>query len=842
MEMDVSGAGPCDASEALRAWLRASAGHVSDAQAAKAYKELASTISCAKEVSSVCLAWLPVFDGLSDHPRTKTVATAALHSPDARTRMAAANVLEATFSSGGKSAFFAAITKQVPNYIRKPQGKGGIEKHGVSRDAGCGEHGKPGESTTGTQMHEEIGFTPSDTSKWRSRSTGQSSSALASPSARLGAMFVEMHAVAALTLSREWEDDVLVAHGRWVQAMIKVAPYGRLPSGILEYCLLSLVKRLHLDTFPVHVVCSLLGCIEAAGKAAGGKEDFCSFMQSTNAFQLMIDLSKGSQNSASACSALQALQSASAIFPLLAFKHSNALLEIVQAGLAVPHPSPAQSKFANEALKVVIEMSKACTAPDDDAIAGARFDPAEESVKSMVSQGEKKGSGARLSLREVSEPCVVAVSQQHHLWEQLVDVTLPLALNSPASMLHTSAMVAFCTLHEQIFMCFELSRQKKVVDTVASKLDPSIQPSVRAAACRAMGVLVSFPSCAKRLDNMTELLIPQLDEEHVSVRIMASWALANLCNVLNSGEILASLNPSLESIELLADALVAAARGNDKVRANVVRGMGYLVAFYVKLHPAGTSYPPWLPYCFDALLSAVTTGNVKVQWNGCYALGTVLGCSEVLHVLPYAVPSATRVLMLLVRDCANFKIRMHAASALAVPKHREDFAETYPDVLLVLTTALETIDAEDCPSSAFLGRIQHQTTYADLKYKPMLRGQLLHTLLHALSLGTSLDMKLVHDTLLRKAESIERLLDIAAALSTIPQADQGESVEHSASRPLPGLLNHTYTFVEGVLQRSLVVAAASGLSSMYSSADPSHQKHALHFRNLAHSLDANKMQ
>ena len=837
--MEGTGKGTCDASDALRAWLRAAGTHGSEAQATKAYKEMASTIACAKEVSSACLAWMPVFDGISDRPRTKTVATTALHNPDARTRIAAANVVEATFTSGGKSAFFAATTKQIPTYTLESDNNRDKENHGAGRRAGDGNSSEREQCASTTQSRGESCSSLSPPEKWRPKSATQSSSALSSPSARLGAMFVEMHAVAALAVSQENEDDVLVAHGRWVQAMIKAAPYGRLPPGILKHCLYAIMKRFDRGKDPVHVVCTLLACIEAAGKASGGKEDFCSFLHSSNAFQIMLELSKRNENGAVACSALQALQSASACFPSLAFEHSASLLEIVETGLAASHPSPAQSKFANEALKVVIEMSKACAVSRDDyAVVGARFDHTEDASSSTASPGQKRNCKACLASEHIWEKAV-PILQQHHLWQQLVDFTFPLAISSPATMLHTSAMVGFCMLHEQVYVGLGLCSQNKVVDTVTSQLDPSIQPSVRAAACRAMGVLVSFSKCANRLGDIANLLITQLDEEHVSLRIMASWALANLCDALNSGSNPVSSVIALESIEQLADALVAAARGNDKVRANVVRGVGYLVAFYVKLHPAGTSYPPWLPYCFDALLSAVTTGNVKVQWNGCYALGTVLGCSEVLHVLPYAVPSATRVLMLLVRDCLNFKIRMHAASALGVPRHREDFAETYPDVLLVLTSALETIDAEDCPSPAFLGRIQYQTTYADIKYKPMLRGQLLSTLLHALSLGTSSDMKLVHDTLLRKAETIERFLDTAAALCTTPEIAQGGKEKETASQSVSGLLKHTYTFIDGALPGTLVAAAANGLSTMYSSAGQVYRNRADHFRELACSLSTN---
>ncbi|RWW10583.1 hypothetical protein GW17_00025868 [Ensete ventricosum] len=170
------------------------------------------------------------------------------------------------------------------------------------------------------------------------------------------------------------------------------------------------------------------------------------------------------------------------------------------------------------------------------------------------------------------------------------------------------------------------------------------------------------------------------------VRITASWALANICDALrhrateldldspeefsDAGEIRLS-----DSISLLVESALRLTKDGDKVRctdgqikSNAVRALGNLSRFIRLNNHSAESLPRtdwfffissgsksafhgnahWLERMVQAFVSCVTTGNVKV----CLA------------------PTVYSILLLLLRDSTNFKIRIHAAVALAVPTSR----------------------------------------------------------------------------------------------------------------------------------------------------------------------------
>lgn len=65
-----------------------------------------------------------------------------------------------------------------------------------------------------------------------------------------------------------------------------------------------------------------------------------------------------------------------------------------------------------------------------------------------------------------------------------------------------------------------------------------------------------------------------------------------------------------------------------------------------------------------------------------------------------AVPSLLLVLVVLVRDSSNFKIKTHAAAALSALGSRDAFGDVFADAMLVLLGALEALNSGGCGSSA----------------------------------------------------------------------------------------------------------------------------------------------
>jgi hypothetical protein len=82
---------------------------------------------------------------------------------------------------------------------------------------------------------------------------------------------------------------------------------------------------------------------------------------------------------------------------------------------------------------------------------------------------------------------------------------------------------------------------------------------------------------------------------------------------------------------------------------------------------------------------------MKVVWNAACAAAADLQNSVILTVPVVAdsTPGLLRMLVMLVRDSSNFKIKTHAAAALAAPLDRGAYGEVFADGLLVLLAALQ---------------------------------------------------------------------------------------------------------------------------------------------------------
>ncbi|KAL6986554.1 hypothetical protein U1Q18_019912 [Sarracenia purpurea var. burkii] len=150
----------------------------------------------------------------------------------------------------------------------------------------------------------------------------------------------------------------------------------------------------------------------------------------------------------------------------------------------------------------------------------------------------------------------------------------------------------------------------------------------------------------------------------------------------------------------------------------------------------------WLGRMVQAFLSCVATGNVKVQWNVCHALSNLF-LNERLKLgdMDWA-PSVFNVLLLLLRDSPNFKIRIKAAAALAVPATILDYGGSFSDVIQGVVHATENLSS-------------NQITLSNFGYRIALEKQLTSTMLHLLSLASSAAHQPVRDFLVKKTSFLE---------------------------------------------------------------------------------------
>ncbi|XP_031494860.1 uncharacterized protein LOC116260555 [Nymphaea colorata] len=404
---------------------------------------------------------------------------------------------------------------------------------------------------------------------------------------------------------------------------------------------------------------------------------------------------------------------------------------------------------------------------------------------------------------------VVEVSEENHLlnpagssqWNEAIAKHLPPMLLHANATVRAASVTCFSGLTSSVFFSLTMEKQRFVLSSIISTALYDKIPSVRSTACRAVGVIACFQQISlKDLGELVRAVEVNTHDELVSVRITASWALANICDVLRcksgSAEIdhcLAGRNSGL--LALLADCALQLAHDNDKVKANAVRALGNLSRFldlkgvnysnwdscsmgHTSLREAEGSPIPrsmdssyWLEKVVQTFVSCVTTGNVKVQWNVCHALANLFQNETLLlHAMPWA-PSVYSILLLLIRDSSNFKIRIHAASALAVPAERSDYGDSFADVLQGLVHVLEILNSDQViiPSS--------------LKYRDALEEQLGSTTMHVLSLTSPDDPRPVKDFLLKKASFLEAWFEsICKSVAPIGYVDNQDESHASARR------------------------------------------------------------
>ncbi|CAA7410947.1 unnamed protein product [Spirodela intermedia] len=399
-------------------------------------------------------------------------------------------------------------------------------------------------------------------------------------------------------------------------------------------------------------------------------------------------------------------------------------------------------------------------------------------------------------------------------WHEVIEKHLPLVLSHGSPMIRAAGITCFAGMTSSVFFSLENDKQRFIVYSLIFSAFNDEVPSVRSAACRGIGVVACFPqifSSPKLLDDIFHAVEFNTHHPQISVRITSSWALANICDSLRhratdlhsdtfSGHVASS-----EIIALLFETALRLSKDGDKIKSNAIRALGNLSRFAnctensteASMESTGASIDTrhWLERMVQAFVSCVTTGNVKVQWNVCHALGNLfLNKTLKLQDVPWA-PSVYSILLLLLRDSTNFKIRIHAAVALAVPESRADYGSSFSDILQSLEHVLESIASE---------QVQDPSSF---KYRDALEKQLTLTTLHVLGLGSLQDDQALKDFLRKKATFLEQWL--SSLCSSLPQTPG--HLEHDASssdKQENELSSHA-------VRKQMISRAAKSLSELY---------------------------
>ncbi|CAD5187668.1 unnamed protein product [Musa acuminata subsp. malaccensis] len=422
-------------------------------------------------------------------------------------------------------------------------------------------------------------------------------------------------------------------------------------------------------------------------------------------------------------------------------------------------------------------------------------------------------------------------------WNEVIVKHLPESLSHASPIVRAASVTCFAGMTSGVFSSLTKDKQEFVISSAVTAAFGDGVPSVRSAACRAIGVLTCFSEIVSR-STVIDKFIRAVDyNSHgpiASVRITASWALANICDALrhrateldldrseDAGEIRLS-----DSIYLLVESALRLTKDGDKIKSNAVRALGNLSRFIRLTNHSAESLPSgsksafhgnahWLERMVQAFVSCVTTGNVKVQWNVCHALSNLFMNETIkLHDMSWA-PTVYSILLLLLRDSTNFKIRIHAAVALAVPTSRLDYGSSFSDVVQSLEHVRESLvsDQSSTPSS--------------FKYKDNLAKQMTLTMLHVLGFVSPNDDQALKDFLVKKAHVLEEWFKLLT--STLAEASDQPSATECMSNQ-----NQEDVLTLFVPDKTMLSRALKSVLGVYECGN--HQNIAQRFKKLASIL------
>ncbi|KAG2581599.1 hypothetical protein PVAP13_6KG059300 [Panicum virgatum] len=591
-------------------------------------------------------------------------------------------------------------------------------------------------------------------------------------SCSLGQILMQLHTGALYLIQRETQATLLAALFRVLILMISATPYARMPKELLPSVINVLCSRLpntHSNKSEHYaLLVNVLSCLEAAFSKVPPTLDVFAVLtqdcgagpshdqQESSVVPILLHCIEEEMHFSVRCGAFQVLRSVVHNYPSCANmiweKIRDNVLDLLQiqsfedqkcdANLGLPG-SKEDSSIKGRCLVAGIKVMDECLRVSSgfkgaDDIKECRLMDIQQISDCTVTKIIKSAPHFEVEGAGSSQNCTLNITLGTSRWIEVIETHLPRGLSHDSAMVRTASLTCFAGMTSDVFFSLpENKRDYVTASSVHAALSDAV-PSVRSAACRAIGIIACFPEILSSPSLPVKFIDAiELNTRNSSapVRVTASWALANLCSCIRFKALEVYIDPSAgvlnkSSISLLVEIALRLAKDGEKVKSNAVRALGYLSRFIRFMNQADKiNYPSdsvfygdpvWLERMVQALMSCVTTGNVKVQWNVCHALSNLFMNDTLrLQDMPWA-SSVYSILLLLIRDSNNYKIKMHAAVALAVPVSRLDYGSSFPDVVRGLVHALEAL------------RSNNSSLPSNFKQKDNLEKQLTFTALHLL--------------------------------------------------------------------------------------------------------------
>ncbi|GJU17487.1 HEAT repeat-containing protein 6 isoform X1 [Tanacetum coccineum] len=608
-------------------------------------------------------------------------------------------------------------------------------------------------------------------------------------SSSLGQILMQLHTGILYIIKHEKNSGFLISLFKILTLVISCTPYPRMPDELLPTVILNLHERIvegfHIHNDQIGLLAGALSCLTDALSVSPPSlrvnEMFVTELSTglnndkihSGVLSTMFHYSQPSTTPVISLEALQVLKAVAHNYPsltTLCWKQLSSVISefldlrggssravTVNSGQSV---GTTGEKVITSAIKLLDECLRAISGfkgtedLSDDKLLSSPFTHDYIKVKT-ISSAPSYGLESE-SVASDDHPASVSGCQQ---WCEALEKQLSSTLFHKSAMVRAASITCFAGITSSVFFSLPEENQDLIIAySINAAVDDDV-PSVRSAACRAIGVIACFPQALKSVEILRKFInAAEVNSRHSLSRNAASWLYLNFCSRVRSSidrYTLARSSVDLEEcsrmIALLIDCSLRLTRDGDKIKANAVRALGNLSRFVPcsrkDMQDVSVAIDSsWLERMVQAFLSCVTTGNVKVRWNVCHALSSLF-LNETLKLQDTDWASSVfSILLLLLRDSSNFKIRIQAAAALAVPPSILDYGKSYSDVVQGVEHTLENLGTDQmfAPSS--------------FKYRVALEKQLTSTMLHVLGLASVTHHHPVHDFLIKKSSFLEEWL------------------------------------------------------------------------------------
>lgn len=349
-------------------------------------------------------------------------------------------------------------------------------------------------------------------------------------SSSLGKILLELHRGLVYLIEREAHSKLLVFLFKIIRLVILSTPYSRMPSNLLPIVVTSIRTRIEvgfwLKSDRSSLLAAAIGCLTLALSTSPSSAQIRKMLfdevspgyieteKKSGVLSTLFEYSRQWSCPTICLEALQALKAVSHNYPNIVtacWEQVSAIVYGFLSTVCLEAPSWQSSEnvgsptsFINEkvlitAIKVLDECLRAVSGfqgtedLSDDKLMDIPF--ASDCIRmKKVSSAPSYELELKNDLIVNIEPCESGIQQ----WCEAIEKHMPLILCHSSAMVRAASITCFAGLTSSVFICFTKEKQDFILSSLVHAALRDNVPSVRSAACRAIGIISCFPQVCQR--------------------------------------------------------------------------------------------------------------------------------------------------------------------------------------------------------------------------------------------------------------------------------------------------------------------------------------------------------